>query len=395
MNSPGTARSSLTDQAFVDDEIDLRQLVRTLWLQRRIIAGIFIVGTLLGIGAGLYSTHYVSDGLFLMRVPVNAYKSYENALFNGPRLQHFFKISGHQNEPAAVLLKPLVDKPKTLREALIPVFGFTDKDARALGVKVEQSDFLTGIRLIHEGRRPSGGAPVLLLAEYVRDTVIRVEMGVTMLESCMKYRAREQILRNEQIKNDFDIEQQERRVQTLKDIVASRPDAVIPDSPRSVPLEKGAERYLSPVSQLVAAEILISDMKLDETARERERIASALKRDYYCQAKKTLDQSITGEKFLAGLAPIQAAVFKGQDMNAEIVEQTWNELDIELTDWTNRYLREMRFVASPEGAEIYERKPGLALGAILGGMLGGMLGIFCALILAWWRANRDAITMAS
>ncbi len=48
----------------------------------------------------------------------------------------------------------------------------------------------------------------------------------------------------------------------------------------------------------------------------------------------------------------------------------------------------MRFVASPEGSEIRERKPGLKLGLVLGGLLGGMLGVFVALVRGWWRGEQ-------
>jgi len=49
----------------------------------------------------------------------------------------------------------------------------------------------------------------------------------------------------------------------------------------------------------------------------------------------------------------------------------------------------MRFVAPPEGTEVRERKPGLAMGIALGGVLGGMLGVMIALVRAWWRGSRE------
>lgn len=232
----------------------------------------------------------------------------------------------------------------------------------------------------------------MLLAEYVRDTIIRVDMEGLTLDQCAKHRTREQELRNEQIANEFNIGQEEKRATTLRNIMARSPDAASIDTRQVVSLEKGTERFLSPAAQLVAAEIKIADMKLDEVRRERDRVASAFKRDYYCHAQQALQQPTTGRAFLEELKNIQAAVFQGQDKSIDIVEQTWNELDVERENWSNTYLQGMRFVASPEGSEVKERKPGLALGVVLGGMLGGMLGVMLAFIRAWWRSNRDEIT---
>jgi LPS O-antigen subunit length determinant protein (WzzB/FepE family) len=74
------------------------------------------------------------------------------------------------------------------------------------------------------------------------------------------------------------------------------------------------------------------------------------------------------------------------------VEKTWNELDVERENWTTTYLQSMRFVASPEGTEVKERKPGLALGVVLGGLLGGMLGMFITLVRAWWKNENTGET---
>lgn len=114
-----------------------------------------------------------------------------------------------------------------------------------------------------------------------------------------------------------------------------------------------------------------------------------LKRDYYCQAQQALQQPTTGRAFLEALKNVQTSVFQREDKSIDVVEQAWNELDVERENWTTTYLQSMRFVASPEGTEVKERKPGLALGVVLGGLLGGMLGMFIALVRAWWK-NEDA-----
>lgn len=380
-----------SQQPYDDDEIDLRQLVKTLWRQKNLIVGTGVLGAILGVGASLISTKYVTDGLFMTPgVSAANYKRFEVVFSNGPRLQQYLRSTNQVSTPYGAMLYELADNQDALRDTLKPEFAFTDKDQKTFGVKVTENDepgAMIGVRIQFRHKEPTNGPPVALLAEYVRDTLIRVNFEGTMLARCADFRTREQELRNAQLTNDFAITQEERRVATLRDIIARNPEAAVSDNRQIVSLEKGSERFLSPAAQLVAAEIQIADMKLAEVRRERERVASALKRDYYCQAQQALQQPTTGPAFLEGLANIQTAIFQDQDKSVDIVEQTWNELDVERANWTNTYLRAMRFVASPDGTEIKERKPGMALGLVLGGLLGGMLGIFGALVRAWWKRD--------
>lgn len=380
-------------QTHDDDEIDLRQLIATLWRQKGLIVGLGILGAALGLGASFMSTKYVSDGLFLTPgVSAGNYKRYENVFASGARLQQYLQLTDQASTADGALLFELADNLDRLRDSLKPEFAFTDKDQKTFGVKINDDEpgAMIGVRIQFAHKAPTDGTPVTLLADYVRDSIIRVNMEATMLGQCNEFRTREQELRNAQIQNDFAIRQEESRLANLRDIIARNPEASSIDNRQIVSVERGTERFLSPAAQLVASEIQIGELKLAEVLRERDRIASGLKRDYYCQAQQALQQPTTGRAFLDGIQNIQAAVFQGQDKSIDVVEQTWNELDVERANWTNTYLQSMRFVASPEGTELKQRKPGLALGIVLGGMLGGMLGIMIALIRAWWRGGFEA-----
>lgn len=380
---------------YTDDEIDLRQLITVLWQQKALIAGIVIVGALLGVGSSLNSTRYVTEGLFLTPgVLASDYKRYENVVSNGARLQQYLQHTDQARTSEGQLIFKLGDDHDRLAETLKPEFAFTERDSKTYGVKVngDDSGALIGVRMRFSDTNPTGGTPIVLLAEYVRDSVIRVDMEGITLNQCNLFRSREQELRNTQIQSEFAIRQEQDRAANLRAIVDRTPAAGTIDSRQIVSLDKGNERFLSPAAQLIASEIQIADMKLAEVGHERDRIASALKRDYYCQAQQAAQRPITGRAFLEELKNIHATVFQKQDKSIDIVEQTWNELDVERANWTNTYLQGMRFVASPEGTERKQRKPGLALGLVLGGMLGGMFGVMLALVRAWWRGNADQTT---
>uniref|UniRef100_UPI00333EE634 hypothetical protein n=1 Tax=Castellaniella defragrans TaxID=75697 RepID=UPI00333EE634 len=376
----------------------MRQLVCTIWRRKTLIASLVIAGAALGVVASLLSTRYVSDSLFLTTgVSATNYKRLQSVFSSGARLREFLLSAGQADIADGALFHNLTDRPDALKAALKPEFAFTDQDQKTFGVKTvggEEAGTLIGIRIQLAHKEPTQGAPVALLAEFIRDVAIRANFENTLLARCADFSTREQELRNEQLSSDFSISQEEKRVAILRDIM-DHPSSAMADSSRQiVSLDKdGSEYFLSPVVQLTATELRIFDMQLEKASRERDRVASALMRDYYCKAQQAQQQAPTGRAFLEGLADIQVDVFRDQDKSIDIIEQTWNTLDVEREGWINTYLRRMRFVTSPQGAEVKERKPGLALGLVLGGVLGGMLGVFIALALAWWKndeASSDA-----
>lgn len=379
-------------QAYEDDEIDLRQLVSTLWAQKGLIAGVGVLGAALGVGGSLLSTKYVTEGLLLTpSVSATDYKRYESVLSSGARLEEFLRLGAQSDTADGQRLQRLARTPNGLRESIKPEFALTEKDQKTFGIKPngEAQNALVGMQIRYADKDPSNGTPLALLAEYVRDSVIKVDLADSILGNCNTYATRAQELRNQQLEDDFTIRQEAQRITDLREIIARHPDAGAAESRQIVSLEKGTERFLSPAAQLVAAEIQIADLKLAEAQRERERVASELKRKYYCDAEAALKQPISGRKLLAELPNLQSTAFQGRDRATDIVEQTWNELELERERWNNTYLAGMRFVAPPEGTEVRERKPGLAMGIALGGVLGGMLGVMTALVRAWWRGSHE------
>lgn len=380
--------SGVSSRLITSDEYgaDLRQVAAVFWGQRFLIAALTLAGAALGCAASFMSTRYVTEGLFLLDVPVDRYKRYEPVLLSSPQLKRFLSQAGAVGANTE-LLRPLASNSTLLNKSLKPEFSFTDRDAKAFGVKIDQPGSLVGIRLRSEVYKPVGAGPVSLLGEYVRDTAIRIDMGDLLKAQCVDNRSRALKLRNEQIAGEFAIKQEQRRETTLKSIIASRPESVNTGNRQIVAVEKGTERFLPAAAQLTAAEILITDLKLDEARRQRDLVASSIKRDYYCQAEKSLASAPSGVAFIDGLKEVQVAAFADDNRQSDIVEQTWNEIDLEREEWMNTYLARIRFVTSPEGMEFEERKLGFALGGILGGFLGGMLGLFSASVIGWWRGS--------
>ena len=169
--------------AAIDDEIDVRQLLHTLWLQRKVICVMALVSAAVGLGMAQLSTKYVSEAVLQMpqkkelsdskkeqvegmQVPIISaanYKRYESVLLTGANLAKFLQRNSQASPDSLTLLEPLTLNAAALREAIRPEFSFTDKDQKALGVKSAALDpgAMVGLRLSIDSANPTQGAPLL------------------------------------------------------------------------------------------------------------------------------------------------------------------------------------------------------------------------------------------
>lgn len=374
------------------DEIDLLQLIHTLWLQRKVIVQFALACALIGVLIGQLSTKYVSEGV-LQTGQINAsnYKRYESVLLTGSNLAKFLERNKQANKDTAELLDGLSLSAARLKDAIKPEFAFTDKDQKSLGVKSSASDggAMIGLRLSFEHSEPTLGAPVLLLGDYVRDTLLRVDLEGSINSECLSNQTVAQSLRIAQIKDEFSTKQELARAKTLRGLNGKGGEVR-----QLVSLDKGGERFLSPQAQLNAVEITISELQLAQINRERDLKSSALRQAYYCETVKVLQKPGNTDVVLEEMKAIQDVVFKDQDKTVPIIEQTGSELNLQRLGWENTYLRGMRFVSSPEGSEVKSRKPGRATGLILGALLGSLLGIVFVFGRQCWQANKAEITAA-
>lgn len=371
------------------EEIDLRKLVRALFRYRKLILLLVVLGTLAGIGGSLLSTKYRSQGLFLtpagLRLP--EYKQYEGALRNERRLERFLAASV-DDEVTIALLRRTLRQPNAWDRAVRPVFSITGKDARDFDIRSEDPSAIVGLQLTLEADQRSDEKPVLVLAEYLRSTIIELDIRSSALGRCVEYKTRDQELTRDQLKDDFFLEQQRMRAETLRKLIAEVPGASDYDNHQVVSLKNGGERFLSPVAQLVAVEVGISELELARIARERSRIAAALYRDFYCKARGLTDPDPGNTAFFAQVAALRKDVMKSADLKLPIVRQVATDLELQEAEWAGKYMDLTRFVVSPAGNEQRIRKPGLTLAALLGATLGLFGGAILVLLLSWWRENR-------
>jgi hypothetical protein len=373
-------------------DIDVRGLVHDIWQRRLLVVLCVVAGAVAGLGYSYSNTRYLSEGVLLTpQISVEDYKRYVFALSNEAGLAQFLEQSGQSETPAAALLRDNVQMPARFAESISPEFSFTDRDARLFGVTTSEPGELVGIRLRLAQREKSKEPPVLLLAEYVRDVAIKVDLDAAILRTCLEYQRREQELRNDDLEADFRLEQVRSKAESLRALMRELPDTATLENRQVVSVAKGNERFLSPMAQLVGAEIEIADLGLAQRARERERIGAQIRRDYYCAARDALSKPIGGRAFLGLLEDILDKALEGRDATLNPVETAANALALQRESWVSKYLSQMRFVAAPEGSQVRIRQPGLAVGLCLGAAFGVALGLLLATLSAWWRENRAVI----
>jgi len=201
-------------------------------------------------------------------------------------------------------------------------------------------DAMVGLGLTIDSAKPTQGAPLLLLADYVRDSILRVDMETAIYDGCLQ--SQTQALRVQQLKDEFKFSQEERRAKNLRGLVSRSPGSQ--DTRQVVTVDKGSELFLSPAAQLKASEITMYELRLSQVNRERDRIASAFKQAYYCDAASTLQKPVGAAALINALKLQQTTVFKDKSKDGDIIEQTANEFELQRDNCGKSYLGGMRFV---------------------------------------------------
>ena len=227
------------------DSFDVRHMAHAVWLHRWVVLLISIAGLLAGLAYSLASTRFVSSGLLLLpSTSLTDYRRYETAIQHEPRLTRFLQLTGEQDTAEGLLLKAMLDSPTGLIDAVKPEFTNTDRDSRQFGVKLAGDAKLVGVRLTVAQKERTDKTPLRLLAEYIRDTAIRLDADERVLQTCLTTRRRNLELRNEQLNADFSVVQLKRKVAELDSIRRRIPNVDRIDVRQVVSVDGNSERFL-------------------------------------------------------------------------------------------------------------------------------------------------------
>ncbi|MGK5033760.1 lipopolysaccharide biosynthesis protein [Janthinobacterium sp. LB3P118] len=398
---------------YNDGLISLTDLLSTLWHARRIIAGITVAFIALGLGSTLYLAKYKSEGFlqFGGAIPLSAekmsktrdfketaagiqlsdYKRYSESIGSRGRFDDFVQAVKLDNTHGIAGLRKNITSEKNLNAILVPIFPFTKLDAKDLMEQPkENSNNVIGLRISYDATTPEEAQRmVALLGRYTMDTIVYLIYTDSLRFKHLEITAKITKLDNDIIGSKEKLAEYGRRIKDLKQIVARYPKAEAQNTSQVVTVTDENARYLSPVTQLMSAEVEASTAEEAIYQAKREQQQYLLLRDYYDIAKATLDANKSGEAVLRALEACKERAFKTKDLNDELVKEVYNKITVDNQNSINLYLEKSRFIAGPSLPE--NRTTRLSTAVMASALLGLFLGCLIALGRQWWIANREQL----
>lgn len=357
------------------DEIDLQQVFRALWLRRWLIAILTVAGACAGLAMSLQSTRHVAQSVLLAPdLNVAVYRRYEIALHNRSNLERFL---ARQDRDAAQAVERLMVTPEP--DAWIrPLFSLTEQEARSMGIRAETSPTLLGFRLHFEDRTPGAWTVLPLLADYVRDTTLRLDIKMAAELACSASQERIGTARSEEIQSRFDETQLTARADHLRALLEQARRMQPAVSSALVPSPEEAI-----LTRLVDTEIETAELQLTRRARERALLQDELRAGYYCPLRGLDDAPLSARQLVTHLHDAVDTIAPGS-ADEDVVRLVRAEISAANHRWQGR-LDTPPFLASPEGAELRQRRPVIPVGIVGGASAGLLLGLLATLALGWWR----------
>lgn len=413
--------SNVQNDGAANNDISLTDLFATLWHSRWLILFVTISVMACGLAGSLYFAKYKSQGFFQFGGPIPAVvvksntkdkdkeKDKDKAPGLGISLADYkrFAASYATSERFADYLREkklgsavnINDLRKTIAsrdgiEKLVePIYPFTKLDAKVLMEQPkDSSNNVIGLRINYENSAPENAQNMVsLLGRYVMDSIIYLIYMDELQFKHSEIKSKMIKLDNVIITNKEQLDEYRRKAADLKQIVARYPESANQTTRQVVSVTEDSARYLSPVTQLVTTEVQASEANEAIFKAKREQQQSALLLAYYDRAKVLLDGTKSGETVLRGLDQVKESVFKGKNMEDEVIKEVYNTITIENQNAINVYLEKSRFIAGPTLPTNSSNRP---LFALLGSLMSGLfLSILLVFGRNWWRDNRMKISV--
>ena len=314
------------------------------------------IGAVLGCGPLL---NYKSEGILSVEMGISEYKRYAELANDPDAIMGYLAATPIPNlredqrkKLVAVVVKGGWQKPvpkvskadsKELPEFLIQL---EQERAKNREVNTQPQLAYIGLRLAYVDRDPEIAAGVSKwLGGYFKDVAAREAIRSQISQWTLESRQFSDRSLERKLKLAFDVEQAQTRAISLKSLLASYPESTRRDSQQVVDVRKDNEKFMSPLSQLLAAE--------SEIIGIREQIKK-LDRD--------IEQQIFTKSLVDEAGVVTAKVQRGSDsvisLSTLIVDATKKvktdaerekllSLAADLSQITARFLTQVQFIAPP------------------------------------------------
>lgn len=365
--------------------------------------GAVLVAGALGVLAGAWLGYgpllrYKAEGVMSMDMGVVEYKRFTELANDSLALQNFVEVN-----PAKGMSEASVDGlmgavragqwqkavPKVSKADAKDVPDFLLNPLKALEQDVDrdrdrESDreppVYFGLRITHTSAVPEDAAQgATWLGLYFKEVATKEALREKVAHWAAQNRQFFTDAMERKLKYEFQITQAQTRALALKTLVASYPTASQRDTQQVVDVRRDNEKFMSPLSQLVAAEteVINSRGQIQKLERqlEQEKFVEQLLRGM----QASVDKARSGSE---GVAALSQAL---KDLEASVKTDAEREkllsLSAEVSKVSARYLYQAEFVAKPSVPSSPE-KPGPRMFVVLVGLLFALL----AALLLWHKA---------
>lgn len=377
---------------------------------RKWIAAATIAAMVIGVSGALYIAQYRSEGFLqfggqIPQVPETLerevkketgagivladYKRYATIFNTSERLDSFLQTNKLQGVAGIGGLRKALSTGDGISRMVEPVFSFTKVDAKELMEQPKDGgNNVIGLRISYAADTPENAQRMVgLLGRYAIDSIIYSDYSDLLRFKHIEISSKVTRLDNEIITMNERLEMYRRKGEVLKKIVSNYPEAANKSAAQVISVTEDSARYLSPVTHLMSGEVEALTTSERIIRLKREQAQNLLLRDYYDKAKSLLDNNLAGEALLRGLESVKESVFKGKDLDNEVVKEVYNMITIDNQRAINLYLGKTRFIAGPTLPE--KRNIRLSGVLLLSLLMGFFLSSAIVLLRKWWELNMD------
>jgi len=315
------------------------------------------------------------------------YKRYAASFATPERFFDYVKEKNLEATPAVNNLQKAFSSSTGISKIIEPVYPFTKLDAKIL---VDQpkgsSNNVIGLRIAYASSTAEEAQQMVdLLGRYAMDSIIYLIYSDDLRFKQSEINAKMAELDNEILTLKDNYAEYKQKKEDLKKIMARYPASSSQAFRQVISITEDSARYLSPIMQLAAVEIQISETLESIRKARREQLQGALLLEYYDKAKALLESTKSGETVLRGLATVKENVFKGKNMKDEVVQEVYNTITVDNQNAINVYLEKSRFIAGPTLPARSSARLTLVLAASL--MVGLFLSVVLVLGRLWWHKS--------
>jgi len=334
------------------------------------------VGATLGYGPLL---RYKSEGVLSLEMGTAEYKRFAELAVDADTVRRFVAISFPAGMDSQRIDQMVSNVTKGIW--LKPLPKVSKADAKELPDGVLQIDqdkaqaVYLGLRLTHKAADPDETAKgATWLGAYFKDVATREALREQVSRWAAENRQFSDRAVERKLKHEFDIEQAQTRIKSLKQLVSSYPEAARTEFRQVVDVRKDNEKFMSPMSQLVGAESEIIEVREKIQKIDREIQQQVFAKALVADAEIAMNDTHSGGESAIKLSEVIVRFSKLVKTEAE--REKLSSLAADVSQISARFLTQAQFIANPSVPSRPENPRPLMVMALAGLLAGLLTAIF-------------------